>query len=453
MSNFRLIDRDTGFLMPPSVDEWLPERHLARFVVEVVEGLDLRSMAGSYSGSGEASYHPQLLLGLNIYGYATGVFSSRKLERATYDSVTFRFMAANEHPDHDTIAAFRRRFLKQIETLFVQVLGVAREMGVLKLSTVALDGTKIHANASRHSALSYEHAGRIEAQLQAEVADLMAKAEAADQADVPDGMSIPEELGRREQRLAAIARAKTTIEARAKERHAREQAEHEAKLAARAAKTAATGKKPGGKPPAAPVEGPLPTDQVNLTDEESRIMPVAGGGFEQCYNAQAVVAAGSLLVIAADVVQAPNDKQQLAPMLDKIAELPDGLGKVGDLLADNGYFSEGNVNACAAAGIEPVIAMGRDAHHPAPDERFAAPPPPPREPTPLTAMDHRLKTPQGKQRYALRKQTVEPVFGIIKSVLGFRQFLLRGVDRVRGEWSLVTMAWNMKRMFVLAAAI
>jgi transposase len=453
MSNFRLIDRDTGFLMPPSVDEWLPERHLARFVVEVVAGLDLRAMTGSYRGSGEASYHPQMLLGLVIYGYATGVFSSRKLERATYDSVAFRFMAANEHPDHDTIAAFRRRFLGQIETLFVQVLGVAREMGVLKLGTVALDGTKIHANASRHSALSYEHAGRIEAQLQAEVADLMAKAEAADQADVPDGMSIPDELARREQRLAAIARAKATIEARAKERHAREQAEHEAKLAARAAKTAATGKKPGGKPPAAPVEGPLATDQVNLTDEESRIMPVAGGGFEQCYNAQAVVAAGSLLVIAADVVQAPNDKQQLAPMLDKIAELPDGLGEVGDLLADNGYFSEGNVNACAAAGIEPVIAMGRDAHHPAPDERFAAPPPPPREPTPLAAMDHRLKTPQGKQRYALRKQTVEPVFGIIKSVLGFRQFLLRGLDRVRGEWSLVTMAWNLKRMFVLAGTI
>jgi transposase len=191
MSNFRLIDRDTGFLMPPSVDEWLPERHLARFVVEVVEGLDLRAMTGSYRGSGEASYHPQLLLGLIIYGYATGVFSSRKLERATYDSVAFRFIAANEHPDHDTIAAFRRRFLKQIETLFVQVLTVAREIGVLKLGTVALDGTKIHANASRHSALSYEHASRIQAQLQAEVADLMAKAEAADQADVPDGMSIP----------------------------------------------------------------------------------------------------------------------------------------------------------------------------------------------------------------------------------------------------------------------
>jgi transposase len=356
MSNFRLIDRDTGFLMPPSVDEWLPERHLARFIVEVIEGLDVRAMTGSYRGSGEASYHPQLVLGLIIYGYATGVFSSRKLERATYDSVAFRFIAANEHPDHDTIATFRRRFLKQIETLFVQVLGVAREMGVLQMGTVALDGTKIHANASRHSALSYEHAGKIETQLKAEVADLLGKAEAADQADVPDGMSIPEELARRARRLAEIARAKAVIEARAKERHAREQAEYDANIVAREAKTAATGKKSGGRVPQPPVEGPLPTDQVNLTDEESRIMLMAGGGFEQCYNAQAVVVADSLLVIAADVVQAPNDKQQLEPMLGKIAELPDELGKVDALLADNGYFSEANVNACAATGIEPVIA-------------------------------------------------------------------------------------------------
>jgi transposase len=178
MFNFRPINRDMAFLMPPSVDDWLPQRHLARFVAEVIEGLDLRAMTGSYRGSGEASYHPRLLLGLIIYGYATGVFSSRNLERATHDSVAFRFVAANEHPDHDTIATFRRRFLKQIEALFVQVLGVAREMGVLKLGTVALDGTKIHANASRHSALSYEHASKIEAQLKAEVADLLGKAEA-----------------------------------------------------------------------------------------------------------------------------------------------------------------------------------------------------------------------------------------------------------------------------------
>jgi hypothetical protein len=199
--------------------------------------------------------------------------------------------------------------------------------------------------------------------LKAEVADLLGKAEAADQAEVADGMQVPEELARREKRLAEIARAKAVIEARAKERYARQRAEYEAKMAARDAK-AATGKKPGGRAPQAPVQEPLATDQVNLTDAESRIMPVAGGGFEQCYNAQAVVAADSLLVVAVDVVQAPNDKQQLEPMLGKLAELPGELGKIGDLLADNGYFSEGNVNACAAAGIEPVIAMGREAHHP-----------------------------------------------------------------------------------------
>jgi transposase len=453
MFNFRPINRDMAFLMPPSVDDWLPQRHLARFVAEVIEGLDLRAMTGSYRGSGEASYHPRLLLGLIIYGYATGVFSSRNLERATHDSVAFRFVAANEHPDHDTIATFRRRFLKQIEALFVQVLGVAREMGVLKLGTVALDGTKIHANASRHSALSYEHASKIEAQLKAEVADLLGKAEAADQADVPDGMQVPDELARREKRLAEITRAKAVIEARAKERHARERAEYEARMAEREAKQAQTGKKPGGRVPQPPVEGPLPTDQVNLTDEESRIMPVAGGGFEQCYNAQAAVAEDSLLVVATDVVQAPNDKQQLEPVLGKIAGLPAELGKVGELLGDNGYFSEGNVNACAAAGIEPVIAMGREAHHPSLAERFAEDPTPPKDPTPVEAMRHRLQTKEGKKRYALRKQTPEPVFGIIKSVLGFRQFLLRGLDKVRGEWSLVTMAWNMKRMFALTGAI
>src|SRR5665647_1928386 len=272
MNNFRTIDRQTGFLLPPSVDEWLPEKHLARFVVEVIDGMDLRAMSGVYRGSGSASYHPRMLLGILVYGSATGIFSSRKLERATYDSVAFRFIAPNEQPNHETIAAFPQRCLKQIEGLFVQVLLLAREMGMLKLGTLGIDGTKIHANASRHSALSYEHAGKIEAQLKAEVAELMAKAEA--------------------------------------------------KLAARKAKTASTGKKPGGKPPRPPTQGPLLTDQINLTDEESRIMPVAGGGFEQCYNAQAAVAEGSLLVVATDVVQATNDKQQLEPMLGKIDALP-----------------------------------------------------------------------------------------------------------------------------------
>lgn len=451
MSNFRPIDRDTGFLFPPSVDEWLPERHLARFVVDVVDGLDLRAMSGSYRGSGSASYHPALLLGIVVYGYATGVFSSRKLERATYDSVAFRFIAANEHPDHDTIAAFRRRFLKDIEGLFVQVLLLAREMGLLKMGTVGLDGTKMHANASRHSALSYDHAGKIEAQLKAEVSELMAKAEAADQADSPDGMSIPGELARRKERLAKLAEARAKLEARAKERFEHELAEHQAKIAAREAK--ATGKKPGGKPPAPPVEGPGPTDQINLTDEESRVMPVAGGGFDQCYNAQAAVAAGSMLVVATDVVQAPTDKQQLGPMVSRLNALPDTLGEPETLLADNGYFSEANVKACEAAGIKPMIATGRQSHHPFLSERFADAPPPPENPTPVEAMAHRLRTPEGKKLYGLRKQTPEPVFGIIKSVLGFRQFSLRGLDKVRGEWSLVTMAWNIKRMFALNLAL
>jgi Transposase DDE domain len=323
---------------------------------------------------------------------------------------------------------------------------------VLQMGTVALDGTKIHANASRHSALSYEHASKIEAQLKAEVADLLAKAEAADQVDLPDGLSIPDELARREERLRRLAEAKVKIEARARERFEREQAEDQAKLTARDAKAAATGRKLGGRPPQPPVEGPLPTDQINLTDEASRIMPVAGGGFDQCYNAQAVVTAGSLLVIATDVVQAPTDKQQLEPMLDKITVLPEELGRPEQLLADTGSFSAAKVAVCAAAGIAPLMASGRQSHHPSWHERFAAAPPAPDHPTPVEAMVHRLKTPDGKKLYAVRKQTPEPVFGIIKSVLGFRQFLLRGLDTVRGEWKRVTLAWNLKRMFALNPA-
>ena len=334
----------------------------------------------------------------------------------------------------------------------MQVLLLAREMGVLKMGTVGLDGTKIHANASRHSALSYEHAGKIEVQLQAEVADLMAKAEAADQVDLPDGFSIPDELALRDERLRKLAEARAKIEARAQERHAREQAEYEAKLAARQAKKKSSGKKPGGKPPSPPASGPSPTDQINLTDEDSRIMPVAGGGFEQCYNAQAVVAEGSLLVVVAEVVQAPNDKQQLAPMVDKITALPEDVGRPETLVADSGYFSGANVEACANAGIEPLIAKGRQTHYPPLSERLAEAPPAAENPTPVEAMAHRLKTPEGKKLYALRKQTPEPVFGIIKSVLGFRQFSMRGLEKVRGEWSLVTMAWNLKRMFALIPA-
>lgn len=450
MSNFRPINRDTGFLLPPSVDEWLPQRHLARFVVEVIDQLDLSEMVKAYRGSGSASYHPAMLLGLLVYGYATRVFSSRAIERATYDSVAFRYLAGNEHPDHDTIAAFRKRFLGQIEALFVEVLQLARAMGVLKLGTVALDGTKVHANASRHSALSYGHAKKIEKQLKREVKQLLRLAEQADAADLPDGMSIPEELERRATRLAAIAEAKAKIEARAEERLEREQAEYQAKLAARAEQEKLTGKKPGGRPPAPPTGGVRENDQINLTDEDSRIMKVAGGGFEQCYNAQAVVATGSLLVVANAISQAGNDKRQLAPMIEKLKALPPALGRSRRSLADNGYFSEANVDLCAAAKLEPLIALGRTRHHAGWRQRFAAAPKaPPASASPLQRMAHRLKTPAGRRRYGLRKQTPEPVFGIIKSVMGYRQTLLRGLENVSGEWNLVTLSWNIKRMFAL----
>lgn len=445
---FHPIDRDTDYLLPPSVQEWLPKAHLARYVVDVVEGLDLSALERGYAGRGSDAYHPATLLSLLIYGYATGTFSSRKIERATYDSLAFRYIACNRHPDHDTLATFRKRFGQEFEAAFVQVLQVARENQLSRFGTVSLDGTKIHANASRHSALSYGHCEKIEAHLKAEVQELLALAEAADQSAVPDGMNLPDEITRREDRLAAIATAKAKIEARAQERFDGEQADYEAKMAARAAK-AATGKKPGGKPPKPPESGPRADDQINLTDEESRIMKVAGGGFEQCYNAQAVVDTESMLILAAHVTQATNDKEQVKPMVTIVQTNPEGLNRPGTWLADTGYYSEKNVATCLAAGIEPLIAVKRDEHHPGWRERFTEPAPLAGEASPVDAMKHALKTKAGRVAYALRKQTVEPVFGIIKSVMGFRQFLLRGLENVRNEWTLVCLAWNLKRMAVL----
>lgn len=449
MSRFHPVDRQTGYLLPPSVDEWLPEGHLARFIVEVVDQLDLSALERAYAGRGSAAYHPSVLLALLVYGYANGVFSSRKIERATYDSVAFRFIAAGSHPDHDTLATFRRRFLDELSDLFVQVLAMAREMKLLKLGTISLDGTRIKANASRHSALSHGHIEQLEIQLKAEVDALLAKAEQADQSGVPDGMDLPAEIARRQARLEAMAAAKAKIEARAKERFEKEQAEFEAKMARREQKAKESGKKPGGKPPKPPVAGPKAQDQLNLTDEESRIMPVAGGGFEQAYNAQAAVDTGSLLVVAPAVTQAANDKEQVVPMLARLSALPDSLGQVEQLLADTGFYSAKNVLACQRQGIDPFIAVKRDEHHPAPEARFTEPAALPAAATPAQHMGHKLKTKAGRALYALRKQTVEPVFGIIKSVLGFRQFSLRGLKKVTGEWALVCLAWNLKRMAVL----
>ena len=450
MTRFVTVNRDTAYLLPPSVEDWLPEDHLARFVVDIVDQLDLSALTRQYRGSGSAAYHPAVMLGLLIYGYATGVYSSRRIEAATYESIAFRYIAANTQPDHDSLCTFRKRFPEQIKALFVQVLGIARQMKLLKLGTIALDGTKIHANASRHSALSYGHAQKIEAQLEAEVKQLLARAEAADQGPLPEGLSIPAELVRREERLAAIRQAKAQIEARAAERDAQEKAEFDAKIKAREEKTTRTGKKPGGKPPVPPRSGVRPTDQINLTDADSRIMPAKGDGFEQSYNAQAAVDTESMLVVAIDVTQAANDKRQIEPMLKELAGLPEALGSVKQVLADNGYFSAANVEHCANAKIEPLIAAGRDAHYPHWEDRFTEPPPLTEPASDVERMKHQLKTIQGRALYALRKQTVEPVFGIIKSVMSFRQFLLRGLAAVQGEWTLVTMAWNIKRMAAMA---
>ena len=450
---FVSVDRDTAYLLPPSVQEWLPENHLARFVVEIVEQLDLRQLTTAYGGRGSDACHPAMLVGLLFYGYATGVFASRKLERETYDSVAFRYVAANQHPDHDTIATFRKRFLKELSALFVEILRFAQQLGVLKLGKVSLDGTKVHANASKHSALSWEHACKIEAQLKAEVEQLMRLAEAADQAEIPDGMSVPEELQRREERLAAIAQAKAAIEARAAERYAREQAAYEQKMAERQAKEERTGRKPGGPPPAEPQPGPRPKDQINLTDADSRIMPTSGGGFEQAYNAQAAVDVSTMLIVEQHVSQHPNDKQEVEPTLDNLDAVATVIGMAEGVIADTGYFSADNVKACHDHHVEPYIAAGRDAHYPPLAERLSAAVPLADGASAVERMKHRLRTPEGRAVYAQRKCTVEPTFGIIKSVLGFRQFLLRGLQSVGHEWTLVCIGWNLKRLHRLQCAI
>jgi transposase len=279
---------------------------LARFVVEVIDGLDLSNLTRQYAGRGSKAHHPATLLAILVYGYCTGVFSSRKLEMATFDSVAFRYIAAGSHPDHDTLATLRRRFIEELSSIFVQVLEMATEMKLLKLGTVCLDGTKIQANASRHSSLSHGHIVKLAAQLKQEVQQLLALAEDADTANTPDGMSLPKELKLREDRLAAMATAKAKIAARAAERFERERAEFNEKINKREAKQKKTGKKPAGKPPAEPQPGVKDSEQINLTDEESRIMKVSGGGFEQCYNAQAGLDAHTMLVVVTSLTQSPQ---------------------------------------------------------------------------------------------------------------------------------------------------
>jgi transposase len=457
---FVTIDRDTPLLLPPDLRDWVPEDHLVHFILDAVAALNLSQVKVNERGTGSAQYPPEMLLALLIYSYATGTFGSRRIEQNTYDSVPVRLITADTHPDHDTICTFRRENKAVLTESFVKVLQLAQQLKVLQFGqiTVAVDGTKVLANASKHSAVSYERAGEMIEQLELEVKQLVGKAEQADSTPLQDGLSIPEEITRRQERKAALEKARAEIEARAQARYAIQLAEHEKKLAERAAKKE-RGQKVGGKPPKAPTPDPEAKDQYNFTDSESRIMKAGQGNhFEQSYNVQAAVEVDSRLIVGERVSQAANDKQELVADLQAI---PPQVGAVDSVLTDSGFYSEEAVRAVEQIaadqprGTTVYAAMERKSHHRsvADLEKQAEPAAPLAGASMSEVMKHRLASTSGKQKYKLRQQTVEPVFGIIKSVLGFRQFTLRGLEKVKLEWTLVCAAYNFKRLHRLAVGL
>jgi len=445
---FKTADYDATLELTIRLGDCVPPDHLARFVVDTIAHLDLSTLYARYGARGGQPYAPDILLALLFYGYATGVFSTRKIERATYETVPFRCIAGDLHPDHDTLAAFRKTFLSDLKDLFVQVLLLAQVAGVLKLGNISLDGTKIHADASKSKAVSYKHLLALEAHLQTEVAELFALSEQAEQADLPDGLVVTTEIAIRQARLARLAEAKAILSARAKERDVIAQAEYAAKVEQREAIAQQTGRTPRGPLPKAPTPGARDKDQYNFTDPESRIMKHRSTeGFDQDYNAQLAVDQNSLLIVGESLSNHPTDQHEAEPTLDAI---PPQIGPPDASAMDNGYFSAANIVACAQRGIDPYIATGRDPHHPSWQERFATLPAPPADDTsPTVQMAYKLKTVIGKAIYGLRKCTVEPVIGIIKEVLGFRQFSLRGEQAAAGEWCLVCLAFNLKRLHTL----
>jgi len=443
---FKTVDYEQSLKQTVIIEECLAPDHLARFIVRVITLLDLDCIYEQYGARGGEPYAPEILLGLLFYGYATGVFSSRKIERATYENIPFRFIAGGLHPDHDTIANFRKTFLPQVVDLFVQVLLMAKETGVLKLGNISLDGSKIHADASKSKAVSYKRLIELEKQLTTEVEELLTLSKRADQSELPEEMDIAEEIAFRQYRLENLSKAKAVLEMRAEERYQAEKAEYEAKLRERAKKTRK--RRPRGRKPKPPTSEPRDKDQYNFTDPESRIMKNStNGGFDQHYNVQLAVEQESFLIVANTLSNHANDQHEAIPTLDAIAaEL--GKPKAGAL--DKGYFSESNIKEMELRSIEPYIATGRDSHHKSWRARFAELPAPPPENASITVkMAYKLKTEIGKTIYDLRKCTVEPVIGIIKEIMGFRQFSLRGLAAAAGEWCLVCLAFNLKRLHVL----
>ncbi len=442
---FKTADYQATLDVTVRLGDLLPPEHLARFVVDAVAQLDLAAVYARYGARGGQPYAPEILLGLLFYGYATGVFSSRKIERATYESVPFRFLAGNLHPDHDTLASFRKTLLPQLKDLFVQILLVARLAGVLQLGRISLDGTKLHADASKSQAVSYKRLLELERRLQAEVEELFALAERAEAGELPEGLVISDEIARREGRLARLAEAKAVLEARAKERAAQEQADSDAKMREREEKARQSGRNPRGRAPQPPASGPRDQDQDNFTDPASRIMKNSTNqGFDQDYNAQIAVDQASSLIVGMSLSNHPNDQAEAKPTLESIS--PE-VGTPTAAALDNGYFSAATIELFQCRGIEPYIATGCEPHHRSWQAWFAEQPAPPAaEASPTVKMAYKLKTELGKAIYAARKYTVEPVIGIIKEVLGFRQFSLRGLQAAAGEWCLVCLAFNLKRL-------
>jgi transposase len=429
--------------------EALPPNHLARFVVDIITQLDLEPIYGRYGVMGGEVIAPKILLGLLFYGYATGVFSSRKIERATYENLAFRYIAGDLHPDHDTISNFRKTFLVEIQELFVQILLLAQAVDILKLGDISIDGSKIHADASKSKAVSYKRLVEMETKIRKEVADLMKLGEQVEQGELhlPAGLVIPDEIGLRKERLAKLSMAKAVLEARAKERLAGEQAEYELKLHEREEKAKRSGRKPGGRPPKPPEPGPQDKDQFNFTDSDSRIMKNStDAGFNQHYNVQVAVDQKSLLILAPALSNHPNDKQEAVPTLGAISPK---VGKPTAAALDNGYFSAANITAFEESGVVPYIATGREPHNKSWHSFFDELPKPADDASPQVKMAYKLQTEIGQAIYRLRKCTVEPVIGIIKEVLGFRQFSLRGLAAAAGEWCLVCLAFNLKRMHTL----
>jgi len=428
----------------------LPAGHLARFVVGIVSQLDVSSVYAKYGERGGKPLAPEVLLGLLFYGYATGIFSSRKIERAIQESIPFRYVAGGLHPDHDTIANFRKNFLPEIQELFVQVLLLAQAAGVLKMGNLSIDGSKIHADASKSHAVSHKRLLELEEKLREQVAQLFDLAERADQGEVnlPENLVIQDEIALRQTRLENLSKAKSVLQERAKQRYANELAEYEAKMRKREEKARKTKRKPGGREPKAPTPGPRDQDQYNFTDPDSRIMKNSTDeGFDQHYNVQAAVTQESMLIVATSLSNHPNDKQEVKPTVNALSPQ---LGRAKAAALDTGFFSEANIRFLEERNIDPYIAIGRDSHQRDVASLLAGvPTPPPVDASPTEKMAYKLCTEIGHAIYALRKSTVEPVIGIIKEVLGFRQFSLRGLLPAAGEWSLVCLAFNLKRLHLL----